>query len=146
MIMKSPHVIINLRDFLVLVFSCFVLFMFVYLFFFFNSQSRSSVPPEILLMNWLFEKSIVSRSRNWCQIQIGLPACVMSSEYFTGTSLYLVGLKIFEWIGHLHQIEGNWAGRNFVTESRVNTRFITHARMWRWIWNLQLPTGSTFEK
>ena len=30
---------------------------------------------------------------------------------------------------HLHQIQGNWAGRNFVTESRVNSRLITHARM-----------------
>ena len=57
----------------------------------------------------------------------------MSSEYFTRTSLHLVRLKIFEWIKclrrHLHQIQGNWAGRNFVTESRVNSRLITHARM-----------------
>ena len=37
-------------------------------------------------------------------------------------SLYLVRLKNFEWIGHLHQIQGNWAGTNFVTESRVNSR------------------------
>ena len=40
----------------------------------------------------------VSRSRNLCQIQIGIPACVMSCEYFTRTSLYLVRLNIFEWI------------------------------------------------
>ena len=41
----------------------------------------------------------VSRSRNWCQIQIGIPARVMSSEYFTRTSLYLVnGLNIFIYI------------------------------------------------
>ena len=50
-------------------------------------------------------------SRNWCQIQIGIPTCVMSSEYFTRTSLYLVRLKIFEWIKllrrHLRQIQGN---------------------------------------
>ena len=26
---------------------------------------------------------------------------------------------------HLHQVQGNWAGRNFVTESRVNSRLIT---------------------
>ena len=58
-------------------------------------------------MNWLFEKSTVGRFRNWCQIQIGIPACVMSSEYFTRTSLYLVSLENFEWIGHLHQIQGN---------------------------------------
>ena len=29
----------------------------------------------------------------------------------------------------LHQIQGNWAGRNFVTESGVNSRLMTHARM-----------------
>ena len=34
----------------------------------------------------------VSRSRNWCQIQSSIPACIMSSEYFTRTSLYLVRL------------------------------------------------------
>ena len=53
----------------------------------------------------------VSRSGNWCQIQIGIPAYVMSREYFTRTSLYLARLKIFEWIKilrrHLHQIQGN---------------------------------------
>ena len=50
-------------------------------------------------------------SRNWCQIQIGIPTGVMSREYFTRTSLYLVRLKIFEWIKllrrHLRQIQGN---------------------------------------
>ena len=58
----------------------------------------------------------------------------MSSKYFKRTSLHLVRLKIFEWIKyarrHLHQIQGNGAGRNFVTESRVNSRLITHARMY----------------
>ena len=53
----------------------------------------------------------------------------MSSEYFKGTSLYLVRLKTFEWIKclrrHLHQIQGNGACRNFVTKSRVNLRLIT---------------------
>ena len=43
---------------------------------------------------------------------------VMSSENFTRTSLYLVRLKIFQWIKflrrHLHQIQRNWAGRNRV--------------------------------
>ena len=57
----------------------------------------------------------------------------MSSEYFKRTSLHLVRLKIFEWIKflrrYLQQIQGTRAGRNFVTESRVNSRFITHARM-----------------
>ena len=40
---------------------------------------------------------------------------------------------------HLHQIQGNWVGRNFITTSRVNSQLITHARMQRWIWNLQQP-------
>ena len=57
----------------------------------------------------------------------------MSSEYFKRTSLHLVILKIFELIKclrrHLHQIQVNGAGRNFVTESRVDSRFIRHARM-----------------
>ena len=52
------------------------------------------------------------------------PACVMSSEYFKRTSLYLVSLKIFEWVKllrrHLHQIQGNYADRNIRTASRVN--------------------------
>ena len=32
--------------------------------------------PKILLMNWLFQKWIASRSRNWCQIQSGISACI----------------------------------------------------------------------
>ena len=64
-------------------------------------------------------------------------ACVMSSEYVTRTSLYLDGLRIFEWMKflrrHLHQIQGNWAGRNFLSASRVNSWLIAHARMQRWI-------------
>ena len=106
------------------------------------SQDRSSAPPKIQLRNLLFEK--------WrCQIQIGIPACVMSCENSMRTSLYLFRLKIFEWVKfhrrHLHQIQGNLAGRNCITNSHVNSPLITHARMQTWIWNLQLPTDSTFE-
>ena len=72
----------------------------------------------------------------------------MSSEYFKRNSLYLVRLKIFSWLklfgGHLHQILGKWAGRNLITASRVNSRLVTHARIQRWIWHLQLPTDSYF--
>ena len=39
----------------------------------------------------------------------------------------------------LHQIQGKWGGKNFRTVSRVNSRLITHPRIQRWIWNLQLP-------
>ena len=44
-----------------------------------------------------FIKSI-SHSHKKCQIEICIPVCVVRSEYFTRTSLYLVRLKIFEWI------------------------------------------------
>ena len=54
----------------------------------------------------------------------------MSSEYFTRTSLYLVRLKIFEW---------KFVRLHTSTASRMNSRLIIHARMQRWIWNLQLP-------
>ena len=74
-------------------------------------------------------------SRNWCQIQSGIFACVMSSEHFTITSLYLVRLEIFEWIKlvrrHLHQFQENGACRNFITASSVNSRLIPHTRMQR---------------
>ena len=65
-----------------------------------------------------------------CQIQLRPPVCVMSSEYFTRTSLYLVRLKIFEW---------KFLRLHTSTASRVTSRLIIHARMRRWIWNLQLP-------
>ena len=92
------------------------------------SQDRSSIPSKILLMTWLFKKrnESVSCFCNWCQIQLGISACVMSSEYVTRTSLYLDRLKIFEWVKclrrPLHQIQENWAVRNFLTASYVNSR------------------------
>ena len=67
------------------------------------------------------------------QFNVAFLQAVMSSEYFMRTSLYLVRLKIFEWIKflrrHLHQIQENRAGRNLITASRVNSRLITYARM-----------------
>ena len=109
------------------------------------SQGMSNVPPKILLMIDYLKNESVSRYHNYCQIQISIPACVMSSEYFKRTSLYLVRLQIFEWIkflrGHLHQIQGNWDDRNFLTALRVNSWLITHTRMQRCIWNLQLSTA-----
>ena len=117
------------------------------------SQGRSSVPRqdsmnELIIKFWKMKLLVVSLI-NWCQIQSGISACVMSSEYFMRTSLYLVRLKIFEWIKFLRrrllQLQENWAGRNFITAWRVNSRLIMHARMQRSIWNLQLATDSTFE-
>ena len=118
-----------------------------------NLQSRQvKRTPKILLMNWLFEKWSVSRSRYKCQIQIGIPACVyvMSSEYFTRTSLHLVRLKIFEWLKllerHLHQDLGNWAGRYLI--NCIACEFKAHyaRKMQIWIWNLLLPTDSSNNK
>ena len=45
---------------------------------------------------------------------------------------------------HIDQVQGNWAGRNFVTKSRVNSRLITHAKMYTEM-NLKSTTtnGST---
>ena len=112
-------------------------------------KAGHAYPPRFY--EWIdhLKNEAVSRSPNWCQIQSGISACVMSSECFTWTSLYLVRLKILEWIKFLrrglHQIQENWAGRNFITASRVNSRLITHTGMQRSIWNLQLATDSTFE-
>ena len=96
-------------------------------------KAGQAYPPRFYSWIKYLKHESVNRSRNYCQIQIGIPACAMSSEYFTRTSLYLVRLKIFEWIKfvrrHLHQIQGNWAGRNFVTELRVNSQLITNAEM-----------------
>ena len=65
-------------------------------------------------------------------------------NFSTTTSLYLVRLKIFEskelLRRLLHQMQGKWGSGNFITVSRVNSRLITHPRIQRWIWNLQLPT------
>ena len=112
-------------------------------------KPSQAYPPR--LYKWIdyLKKESASPSHNWCQIQSGISACVMSREYFTRTSLYLVRLEIFEWIKllrrHLHQFPENGAGRNFITASRVNSRLITHTRMQRSIWNLQLTTDSTFQ-
>ena len=72
------------------------------------------------------------------------PRSAPEVNFSTTTSLYLVTLKIFEskklLRRLLHEIQGKWGGRNFITVSRVNSRLITHPRIQRWIWNLQLPT------
>ena len=112
-------------------------------------KPSQAYPPRFYQWIDYLKNESVSRSCNWCQIQSGISACAMSSEYFTRTSLYLVRLEIFEWIKllrrHLHQFQENGAGRNFITASRVNSRLTTHARVQRSIWNLQLATDSTFE-
>ena len=107
-------------------------------------QVKRTLPHKILLMNWLFKKRIrvvpvtVVKFKPW--------VLKMSSEYFTRTSLICIwsnwkslnGLNLLDDI--YTTIQGNWAGRNFMIASRVNSWFITHARPWqRWIWNLQLP-------
>ena len=59
--------------------------------------------------------------------------CMRNEHWiFTKTSLHLVRKKIFEWIKflrrHSYQIQGNWASRNVLTASRVNSRLIRRAR------------------
>ena len=108
-----------------------------------RSQSRQiKRTPKILLINWLFKKRIrvvpapVVKFKPW------------SREYFTRPSLICIwsnwkslnGLNLLDDI--YTTIQGNWAGRNFVTASRVNSWLITYARTWQrwiWSWNLQLP-------
>ena len=64
------------------------------------SQGRSSVPPQDSINDLIIYKlnEPVSHFGNWCRIQIGIPVCVMRGDYFTRMSLYLVRLKIFDWI------------------------------------------------
>ena len=109
-------------------------------------QVKRTLPDKILLMNWLFKKRIrvvpvpVVKFKPW--------VLKMSCEYFTRASLICIwsnwkslnGLNLLDDI--YTTIQGNWAGRNFVTASRVNSWLITHARTWQrwiWSWNLQLP-------
>ena len=69
----------------------------------------------------------------------------MSSEYFK-ENFSVFGQIENLWMDKIaSNIQGNWAGRNFITASRVNSWLITNARMQSWIWNLQLPKDSTFE-
>ena len=69
----------------------------------------------------------------------------MSSEFLMITPLYSVRLKTFEWIKlFLHQSPENWAGRNFITTSRVNSLLITYAGVQRWNWNPTEPSNDKF--
>ena len=47
---------------------------------------------------------------------------------------------------HLHQIQENWAGRNFLATSRMNSLLITYTWVQRWNWNLQLPTSQRIRR
>ena len=57
------------------------------------SRVRSSISPYITFMNKLFEKCMRGLLHNQYQIQVCIPACVMSTGFFTITSLYLVRLE-----------------------------------------------------
>ena len=72
---------------------------------------------------------------------------MMTSEYFN-EDFSVFGQIENLWMDktalrHLHHIQGDWAGRNFITASRVASGHIAHPRMQRWIWNPQLPMDST---
>ena len=93
------------------------------------------------------KNELVSCSCNWCRIQISIPRCITSSENFTRTFLYLVILKVFEWIKflrrHLHQIQGNRAGRNFV-KSCIACDFMAHYACKNAEMNLKSTTTNGF--
>ena len=76
-----------------------------------------------------------------------IPPCVTSSENFTRTFLYLVILKVFEWIKfltrHLYQIQGNRAGRNFV-KSCIACHFTAHYACKNVEMNLKSTTTNGF--
>ena len=61
-------------------------------------KPSQAYPPRFYQWIDYLKNETISRSRNWRRIQSGISACVMSSEYFTRTPLYLVRLEIFEWI------------------------------------------------
>ena len=82
-----------------------------------------------------------------------ISADAISSEFFTISSLILSDFfwKIIKrtkllW-RHLHQIQENWAGRNFLTNLHVNSLLITYitAGMQRLIWTIKLPMDSLME-
>ena len=95
--------------------------------------------PQVIPM------TIVSNS-NW-------HSCMHKEQwnYFKRTSLYLVRLKIFEWIKLLRRHIYQYRETELVEISQLPllcvSQFITHARMQRRIWNLhvQLQINSTFE-
>ena len=64
-------------------------------------KAGHAYPPRFY--EWIdhLKNEAVSRFPNSCQIQSGISACVMSSECFTWTSLYLIRLKILEGIKFL---------------------------------------------
>ena len=73
-----------------------------------QSNQVKRTPPRFYQWIDYLKNEPFSRSGNWRQIQSGISACVMSSEHFTRTSLYLVRLEIFEWISFLEDIYINF--------------------------------------
>ena len=105
---------------------------------FLYNQGRSSYTLQDSFRELVTRRSI--------KIQIGIPACVMSSDYITRFSLYLVREKIFEWIKlhrkHLQQIQGNRGGRNF---SNCLLREFTAHYAWKNVqMNLKSKTTNIF--
>ena len=84
-----------------------------------QSRQVKCTPQDSINELIIWKNESLSHSRNQHEIQIGIPACVMSSEYFTRTSLYLVRFEDL-WVDKialktLTSIQGNWAGRNVIT-------------------------------
>ena len=105
---------------------------------FLYNQGRSSYTLQDSFRELVTRRSI--------KIQIGIPACVMSSDYITRFSLYLVREKIFEWIKlhrkHLQQIQGNRGGMNF--SNCLLREFTAHYAWKNVLMNLKSKTTNIF--
>ena len=77
-------------------------------------KPSQAYPPRFYQWIDYLKNESISRSRNWRWIQSGISACVMSSEYFTRTPLYLVRLEIFEWIKLL------WSRASDISRKKAN--------------------------
>ena len=70
---------------------------------YFTVKACQTYPQDSINELIIWKNEFVCCYHNYCQIQIGIPACIMSSEYVKRTSLYLFRLQIFEWIKVLSQ-------------------------------------------
>ena len=73
-------------------------------YFFTGRQVKRTLTISLMnIIDYLKNESI-SCYCNQGQIQISIPVCMIKSEYFMRTCLYLVRLKIFEWIKFLRKL------------------------------------------
>ena len=75
-------------------------------------KAGQTYPQDFINEIIILINKAISHSHDKCQIEICIPVYEVRNEYFSRTSLYLVRLKIFEWIEllwrHSHKIQGNY--------------------------------------